>query len=196
LTTFPGIKYRFPVAHALHHRTDDAGRTACHNRFIMTMSQETLSRAWEVLQDAYQAQMEGDYERAIELYQSSLDLHPTAEAHTFLGWTYHFQGKLDEAIAECKRAIEIDPEFGNPYNDIGAYLIELDRFDQAIPWLERAVEAARYEPRHFPHYNLGRAYLGKEMYGKAIECFQQSLLIEPRYALAREALDSLRKMVN
>jgi tetratricopeptide (TPR) repeat protein len=65
-------------------------------------------------------------------------LHPTAEAHTFLGWTYHFQGRLDDAIAECKRAIEIDPEFGNPYNDIGAYLIELKRFDGAIPWLERA----------------------------------------------------------
>ena len=144
------------------------------------MSQETLSRAWEVLQDAYQAQMEGDYDRAVELYQSSLDLYPTAEAHTFLGWTYHFQGRLDEAIAECKRAIEIDPEFGNPYNDIGAYLIELDRFDEAIPWLDRAVEAARYEPRHFPHYNLGRAYLGKEMYAKAAECFQQALpLAEP-----------------
>ena len=105
------------------------------------MSQETLSRAWEVLQDAYQAQMEGDYDRAVELYRSSLDLHPTAEAHTFLGWTYHFQGRLDDAISECKRAIEIDPEFGNPYNDIGAYLIELNRFDEAIPWLERAVEA-------------------------------------------------------
>jgi len=58
------------------------------------MSMETLTRAWEVLQDAYQAQMEGDYDRAVELYQSSLELHPTAEAHTFLGWTYHFQGAL------------------------------------------------------------------------------------------------------
>ena len=95
-------------------------------------------RAWEVLQDAYQAQMEGDYDRAVELYQSSLELHPTAEAHTFLGWTYHFQGRLDDAIAECRRAIDIDPEFGNPYNDIGAYLIELRRLDEAIPWLERA----------------------------------------------------------
>src|SRR5207248_2265630 len=71
------------------------------------MSMETLTRAWEILQDAYQAQMEGDYDRAIELYQSSLELHPTAEAHTFLGWSYHFQGRIDEAIAECKRAIEI-----------------------------------------------------------------------------------------
>src|SRR5256884_5830459 len=104
------------------------------------MSMETLTRAWEVLQDAYQAQMEGDYDRAVELYQSSLELHPTAEAHTFLGWTYHFQGRVEEAIAECKRAIELDPEFGNPYNDIGAYLIELGRFDEAIPWLERSEE--------------------------------------------------------
>lgn len=161
-----------------------------------SMSQETLTRAWEILQDAYQAQMEGDYDRAVELYQSSLSLHPTAEAYTFLGWTYHFQGRIEEAIAECKRAIEVDPEFGNPYNDIGAYLIELGRFDEAIPWLERAVEARRYEPRHFPHYNLGRAYLGKEMYGCAMKSFQHAIEIEPRYSLARQALDSLRRMVN
>jgi len=38
--------------------------------------------------------------------------------------TYHFQGKLEDAIAECQRAIKIDPDFGNPYNDIGAYMIE------------------------------------------------------------------------
>jgi tetratricopeptide (TPR) repeat protein len=160
------------------------------------MSQETLTRAWEILQDAYQAQMEGDYDRAVELYQSSLELHPTAEAYTFLGWTYHFQGRIEDAIAECKRAIEVDPEFGNPYNDIGAYLIELHRFDEAIPWLERATEARRYEPRHFPHYNLGRAYLGKEMYARAMKCFQEALEVEPRYSLARQALASLRRMVN
>jgi len=160
------------------------------------MDQETLTHAWEVLQDAYQAQMEGDYDRAVELYHSSLELHPTAEAHTFLGWTYHFQGKLEDAIAECRRAIEIDPDFGNPYNDIGAYMIEQGNFDQAIPWLQQAIEAKRYEPRHFPHYNLGCAYLGKEMYSQAMRCFQEALEIEPRYALARQALESLRRMLN
>ena len=98
----------------------DRFRCSTHAAFVLltltdacaknrAMNRETLTRAWEVLQDAYQAQMEGDYDRAVELYQSSLELHPTAEAHTFLGWTYHFQGKLDDAIAECKRAIEIDP---------------------------------------------------------------------------------------
>src|SRR5947207_10526886 len=124
------------------------------------MSMETLTRAWEILQDAYQAQMEGDYDRAVELYQSSLELHPTAEAHTFLGWTYHFQGRIDEAIAECKRAIELDPDFGNPYNDIGAYLIEQNRFDEIIPWLDRSTGERRCEPHLFLLYTSARASLG------------------------------------
>jgi Tfp pilus assembly protein PilF len=90
----------------------------------------------------------------------------------------------------------VDPEFGNPYNDIGAYLIEQGRCDEAIPWLERATEAKRYEPRHFPHYNLGRAYLGIEMYSHAMRCFQEALAIEPRYGLARQALATVRRMLN
>ena len=100
------------------------------------MSHDTLQRAWELLQEAYQAQMEGDYDRAVELYGNSIESQPTAEAYTYLGWTYHFQGKMDEAIEQCKKAIELDPEFGNPYNDIGAYLIEMRRYDEAISWLK------------------------------------------------------------
>lgn len=140
--------------------------------------------------------MAGDFDRAAALYRASLALYPTAEAHTFLGWTLHFQGKIDEAIAECKRAIEVDPEFGNPYNDIGAYLIGLERFDEAIPWLERAIAAKRYDPRHFPYFNLGRAYLAKGSINRARELFQQSLEIEPRYTLARQALERVRRMLN
>jgi hypothetical protein len=34
------------------------------------------------------------------------------------------------------------------------------------------------------------------MYSQAMRCFQQAIEIEPRYALARQALDSLRRMLN
>ena len=71
-------------------------------------------QAGTLLQEAYRAQMEGDYDHAVELYKNSLELFPTAEAHTFLGWTYHFQGKIEDAIAECKRAIEVDPNSAIP----------------------------------------------------------------------------------
>jgi Tfp pilus assembly protein PilF len=160
------------------------------------MALDPVTQAWELLQEAYRAQMEGDFDRAVELYHKSLTAHPTAEAHTFLGWTYHFQGKIEEAIGECKRAIEVDPDFGNPYNDIGAYLISLGRHDEAIPWLERAVEARRYEPRHFPHFNLGRVYVAKGMLNRARDEFQHALRIEPEYQLASQALENLRRMLN
>jgi len=160
------------------------------------MSLDKLSQAWELLKEAYQAQMEGDFDHAVELYEKSIAVQPTAEAYTFLGWTFHFQGKIDQAIEQCKRAIEIDPDFGNPYNDIGAYLIEMRRYDEAIPWLERATEAKRYDPRHFPYFNLGRIYLAKEMYSRARENFENALRLEPRYQLARDALENLRRKVN
>lgn len=160
------------------------------------MAPDKVLRAWQTLEEAYRAQMDGDYDHAAELYQKSLAIHPTAEAHTFLGWTLHFQGKIEQAIDECKRAIEVDPDFGNPYNDIGAYLISLGRLDEAKLWLERAIEAPRYEPRHFPHYNLGRIYLAKGMLSLARDEFQTALRIEPRYALALQALDHLRRMLN
>jgi len=160
------------------------------------MPEDRHQQAQELFQQAYRAQMTGDLERAAELYKASLEILPTAEAHTFLGWTYHFQGKIQDAIAECKRAIEVDPDFGNPYNDIGAYLIALGRLDEAVPWLERAIDAPRYDPRHFAHFNLGRVYLAKGMFGRARECFREALRIEPNYTLARQAIENLRRMVN
>ena len=160
------------------------------------MASDREEQARQQFQEAFQAQMSGDLDRAVELYRASLELHPTAEAHTFLGWTYHFQGKVQEAIAECKLAIAVDPDFGNPYNDIGAYLIDLKRLDEAIPWLVQAMKAKRYEPRHFPYFNLGRIYVFKGHLNRARELFQKALEIEPRYTAARRAIDQLRHMVN
>ncbi len=159
------------------------------------MRGENLQSAWELLKEAYQYQMGGEYEMAVELYKRSLDIHPTAEAYTFLGWTYRFQGRVDDAIAECKKAIQIDPEYGNPYNDIGAYLIEKGEYDAAIPWLERALVSHRYDSYHYPHFNLGRVYVAKEMYVKARTHFEQALKLNPDYTLAREALEKLHRKV-
>ena len=159
------------------------------------MNGESVQAAWDLLKEAYQYQMGGDFEMAVELYKRSLDLHPTAEAYTFLGWAYHFQGRIEEAIVEFKKAIQIDPEFGNPYNDIGAYLIEKGEHNEALPWLERALQSRRYESYHYPHYNLGRVYMAKEMYGKAREHFEQALKLCPDYGVAREALEKVRLRV-
>jgi Tfp pilus assembly protein PilF len=159
-------------------------------------SDTRFEQAVEYLREAYRRQMSGDLEGAVEFYRRSIESHPTAEAHTFLGWTYSFQGKLDDAIEECKQAIVVDPEFGNPYNDIGSYLIKLERLDEAIPWLEQAMKAPRYEPRHYPHCNLGQVYWTKGQLTKAAEEFCRALEFSPEYPFAVAALEAIQKQLN
>ena len=119
-----------------------------------------------------------------------------AEAHTFLGWTYSFQGRYDDAIRECQSAIKVDPDFGNPYNDIGSYLIEKGRLDEAIPWFQKAMTAKRYDSYCYPHYNLGRVYEQKGNWREALKCYESSLKVNPNYNLARKALNRLKAILN
>src|SRR5574341_1268101 len=162
----------------------------------MKEDRDSIALAVQLFQEAYACQMSERLDEAIELYKKSIEMYPTAEAHTFLGWAYSFQGRIDEAIKECETAIQIDPDFGNPYNDIGVYLIEKGEYDEAIPWLQRAMAAKRYEPRHFPHMNMGRVLVRKGNYQEAIKELKKALTIEPNYPAARIELHKLLGMLN
>ncbi len=163
----------------------------------LSAEQEAAKReALRLFKAAYEAQMRGELDESADLYQQSLAAYPTAEAHTFLGWTYSFMNRADEAIAECQRAIEVDPDFGNPYNDIGAYLIEKGDLAGAVPWLKRAMQAPRYEAYFYPHFNLGRVYEAQHRYFDALDQYQAAMELNPQYALAARALRRLQSKLN
>jgi len=144
-------------------------------------------KALNLVERAYHMQMAGRLEEAATLYQQSLTLHPTAEAYTYLGWTCSQQGNLERAIALCRRAIATDPEFGNPYADIGAYLVQLHRYHEARLWLRRASHARRYAGLSSAHYNLGQIFehLGEE--AKACDAYRLALRDAPECDPARQA---------
>ncbi len=153
-------------------------------------------QAVHFFRQAYALQMKGEYHQAIEMYTRSIEAYPTAEAFTFRGWSYSFLGDYDRAISECKEAIRVDPDFGNPYNDIGAYLIEQGKCIEAIDWLEKATQAARYESYCFPWYNMGRVYERLYDWAKARECYQRALTESPDYQVAKVALRKLSILWN
>jgi tetratricopeptide (TPR) repeat protein len=140
--------------------------------------------------------MQGEYQQAIELYTRSIELFPTAEAYTFRGWVYSFLGDYERAIQECLQAIQVDPDFGNPYNDIGAYLIEQGKWEEAIPWFEKAMAAKRYEARAYPHFNLGRVYEHQGRWEKAQNCYRKAFEVDPRYVTALAALRRMNARFN
>jgi len=152
--------------------------------------QQRAEIAW---QGGYVFHVMGDFERAVMLFRASIKAHPTAEAHTFLGWSLSHLGRLKEAIDQCKTAIGLDPDFGNPYNDIGVYLIDLGRPEEAIPWLQKAIAAKRYCCYQFAHANLGRVLLGQGKVEEAQRSFERALEHDPEYLPALMGLEYIKR---
>ena len=83
---------------------------------------------------------------------------------------------------------QLDPEFPNAWNDIGAYLIELGQPDNALFFLKRATRMKSHPSRCFPHYNLHRAYLALGDRARAIAEVQSALEADPEFSPAQDAL--------
>jgi len=157
---------------------------------------DVQENALELWREGTARLLAGDLAEAIDLFTRSLEICPSAEAYTFRGWAYSFTGNLDRAIEECRKAIATDPTFGNPYNDIGCYLMEQGKLDEAPVWFERAKKASRYEPRHFPYLNLGRLYAARGDIAEALAQFEGALAENPGDPMALKYLETLKYRVN
>ena len=153
-------------------------------------------RARDLFRKAYRAQLDGNLDDAIRLYSESIRSHPTAEAFTFLGWTHSFRKDFKTAIRYCLRAIDIDVHLGTPYNDIGAYLIEQNRWKEAEPWLRAATRARRYNSYHLPYFNLGRLSERRFDWDEAEQHYLTATRLAPNFKPAVRALGLLRARSN
>ncbi len=160
------------------------------------MDEFSVRRASKLLKEGLAFVSDGDVEQARLKFKASAECVPTADAYTYWAWMEHHQGQTERAIRLCQKAIKIDPEFGNPYNDIGSYLVAIGKEDEAIEWFEKAIEAKRYEPRQFPHINLGRLYMAKEMTAKALGEFRKALQYAPSDLDLKALVESLEQSLH
>lgn len=154
------------------------------------MSKDTYFRM------GYYYQVSGDLQSAAECYIRSIENGPSPEAHTFLGWVLGIMGEFEHAIEECKKALKLNPEFGNAWNDIGAYLTEKREYDKAIPYLKKACKSKEYDSPEYPHYNLARIYVQKDMLMTARKELQAAININPSFNAARALLMRLEAQIH
>jgi len=87
-------------------------------------------------------------------------------------------------------------DFENPYNDIGVYLIALGYYEEAIYWLESALQAKRYESKQYPYYNLGKIMEKKGEWNEAIGYYTRALEAKPDFQPAKNAITRLVSWMN
>jgi tetratricopeptide (TPR) repeat protein len=109
-----------------------------------------------------------------------------AEAHSNLGNALRAVGRLDEAIASYRRALEIRPDLPKLNAIIGNTLSHLGRFADAVASYRRAIEL---EPRLAEtHSNLGNALLNSGHLREAEASCRRALELEPDFAGAHTNL--------
>jgi tetratricopeptide (TPR) repeat protein len=104
------------------------------------------------------------------------------EVHILLGNMLAETNQDPSALAEFKKALELNPKLPQAYLFYGIELEKLDQIEDAVRALTECVRLAPQIPN--AHYYLGTSLLKKNEAAKAIEHLQMAIDIDPKYALA------------
>ena len=101
-------------------------------------------------------------------------------------WELTRLGKVDAAIAEWKRALELSPQDDRANSNLGLLLVSSGHFAEALPYFEATLRANPDYPDG--HSNLGVALAGLGKTDEAIREFEKELQANPRSAEAHNNL--------
>ena len=142
--------------------------------------------AWAALGGAYG--LKGSFQsipemtsRAIELERRALSIDPElADAHMYLGSALLAQGKTDEAIAEIREALRLEPDNGQARQGLARALwVGKGDFAGAIPEFERAIDLNPEAGYSYLQLALLLAWEGQ--YARAEEICRRAIDLQEQY---------------
>ena len=134
---------------------------------------DTLARAHTALATANMA-FDWDWSGAEREFKRAIEINPSdSDTHYQYGYYWACVGKFDEALAEIRRAQELDPVSLVKITGVAQVLLMARRYDESIEQCRRALDM---DPNlGFAHWLLGLAYMYKGSYEPAILALQKSI---------------------
>jgi tetratricopeptide (TPR) repeat protein len=108
------------------------------------------------------------------------------ESHGNLGNVLRARGRLDEAAASHRRAIEVKPDYAEAHNNLGSVLRDQQRYDDAVASYRRAL--AIKPDFAMAHDNLGLALRSLGRLDQAASSHRRALVMKPDFAEAHAHL--------
>lgn len=170
-------------AHGPEAKSDDLQRARAAAQTAVRLD-PTLAEA--ILAMAFvEGYYEWKWEDAFRDIERALDVNPSmADAYFHRSWYEALFGRMEEAIADHKRAQELDP-FSPPNS---AWLGELyrweGRYDEAIAEARKAIELAPESDFPVGHYVLGLVYSDQGRHDEAIQMMQKAAALSPSWRWA------------
>ena len=130
---------------------------------------------------------EDQAEEAVAIFQKLVLRHPSSSRlRNYHGRCLYVAGDRVSGRAEFEKAIEIDPNFGEAYSNLGVLLWENGELETALEQMNRAAELAPESPDVI--YNIGMIYAQLGQGVQAAEVLKAYLSISPDDLHARTYL--------
>ncbi len=126
--------------------------------------------------------LQGNLQHSLGDHNTSLSLKPTEEAYNNRAWTLMDQGKLDDAIADCNQAIQLNPNFYLAYATLGVIEQKQQNFTASLNDLNKAVSLDEKLPQALTF--RGSTWLGLGNYNNALNDFNKALQNQSDFAAA------------
>lgn len=119
-------------------------------------------------------------------FQVTTDIGLSHIIHNNLGIVYDTTGRYEEAIAEYREALKLDPDYIEAHNNLAVIYDRMGRNEKAIGELQKVL---RLNPGYTEgHSNLAHVYTGMGLYDEAIFELEKALWLDPGYAPAHNSL--------
>lgn len=126
------------------------------------------------------------YAEAESALRRALDGQDDADTRYDLGLVLNRRGRIGDAIAEYRRALDRQPNHAGALNNLGVALAQQGRPEEAMRQFERLVAI---DPENADaHTNLGALLLAAGARDRAAQEFRAALRLSPNHAVAREGL--------
>ncbi len=160
---------------------------------IGILDDKRQERYQEFLNQGQQFLFHKDLKKSIQSFFKSLNYFETAEVLNLIGWNYFLLDEIDMAKNYSLKAINLDPEYGPSYNDLGFYLLNEGKTEESLKWFEMAKKAVNFQNREHPYINSGRAYIMRKEFHKALEEFSYALTLAPYHEELHSTVEGLKK---
>ena len=127
------------------------------------------------------------WNEAIRYWTAALARSPQhQQVRAFLANALYKAGRTDEALANFRNAIELQPNFAIAYNGLGNVLLGEKKLDEAITAYRKAIEL---QPNlAMPYSNLGSVLTQQGKLDEAIAAHQKAVNLRPDAAIAHSSL--------
>jgi type IV pilus biogenesis/stability protein PilW len=104
-----------------------------------------------------------------------------AKTHSALGIVYHHRKQPEKAEHHYQRALELNPELSEAWNNYGALLLDIGRYQDAVECFQKVLEDIMYPTPQFAQGHLGYAYYRLGRYKDATRHLKNAIATDPKF---------------